>query len=112
MNRADLLIRHESANHKRETIAFSKRRQGALYRLAIWQVVRNFMKPASVNRRLPPPGVAVGAITGALEVRDILERRLFAWQFRLRGWLAACYYGRIPTRRLPNRRSHARKYAI
>jgi hypothetical protein len=31
VNLADLLLRHSSANHKRETIAFSKRRQGAMY---------------------------------------------------------------------------------
>ncbi|HKX45688.1 MAG TPA: hypothetical protein VJP77_03230, partial [Planctomycetota bacterium] len=41
-NLADLLLRHSSANHKRETIAFSKRRQGALYRAAIFAVWRNF----------------------------------------------------------------------
>jgi len=35
VNLADLLLRHTGANHKRETIAFSKRRQGALYRVAI-----------------------------------------------------------------------------
>jgi hypothetical protein len=36
VNLADLLLRHSSANHKRETLAFSKRRQGTLYRMAIW----------------------------------------------------------------------------
>ena len=41
VNLLDLLIRHGGANHKRETIAFSKRRQGAAYRLAILQVWRN-----------------------------------------------------------------------
>ena len=34
VNLADLLLRHCGANHKRETIAFSKRRQSAAYRLA------------------------------------------------------------------------------
>jgi hypothetical protein len=40
---ADLLLRHSTANPKRETIAFSKRRQGALYRVAIWVVCRNYI---------------------------------------------------------------------
>ena len=40
VNLLDLLIRHGSANHKRETIAFSKRRQSAAERLAILQVWR------------------------------------------------------------------------
>ena len=35
VNLSDLLIRHTGGNHKRETIAFSKRRQGALYRIAV-----------------------------------------------------------------------------
>jgi hypothetical protein len=35
VNLLDLLTRHCGANHKRETIAFSKRRQGAAERLAI-----------------------------------------------------------------------------
>ncbi|MCH9009901.1 MAG: hypothetical protein IIC21_04680 [Chloroflexi bacterium] len=43
-NLADLLLRHSSANHKRGTVAFSKRRQAAMYRAAIWVVWRNYMK--------------------------------------------------------------------
>ncbi|HEB90003.1 MAG TPA: IS1 family transposase, partial [Deltaproteobacteria bacterium] len=42
VNLADLLLRHSSANHKRETLAFSKRRQAALYQAAIWVVWRNY----------------------------------------------------------------------
>ena len=41
-NLADLLVRHGGANHERETIAFSKRVQNALLRMAIFQVDRNF----------------------------------------------------------------------
>ena len=37
-NVLDLLIRHNGSNHKRETIAFSKRRQSAAERLAVLQV--------------------------------------------------------------------------
>jgi len=111
VNLGDLLIRHDGANHKRETIAFSKRRQGALYRLAIWAVVRNYVKPASVRRQLPPPGVAVGAIPDALTMEEILERRRLPWCFDLSGWLADCYYGRIRTRRMKTCREHRLRYA-
>ena len=86
-NLGDLLIRHTSANQKRETIAFSKRRQGALYRIAIWAVVRNYVKPASIRRGSPPPGVAVGAIPRAWTVPQLLRERRFPWRFELRGWL-------------------------
>ncbi|MBW2401581.1 MAG: hypothetical protein JRG80_20385, partial [Deltaproteobacteria bacterium] len=111
-NLGDLLIRHCSANQKRETIAFSKRRQGALYRIAIWAVVRNYVKPASVRRGSPPPGVAVGAITQAWTVSRLLRERQFPWRFELRGWLEDCYFARIPTRRMARCREHGLKYAV
>ena len=111
-NLGDLLIRHTSANQKRETIAFSKRRQGALYRIAIWAAVRNYVKPASVRRGHPPPGVAVGAIPRAWTVPELLRERLFPWRFALSGWLSDCYFARIPTRRMPRCRAHELKYAV
>lgn len=110
-NLADLLLRHGSANHKRETIAFSKRRQGALYRAAIWVVWRNFIKSRSENRRDDPPGVALGRIRKRLRVREILQQRRMPWRYELKGWLERCYFGRIPTRRIPNGRSHTLRYA-
>src|SRR5258706_5561168 len=36
INLVDLLIRHSQANHNRETIAFSKRRACAAYRLCVF----------------------------------------------------------------------------
>jgi transposase-like protein len=110
-NLGDLLIRHTGANQKRETIAFSKRRQGALYRLAIWVVARNYLRPASVRRKLPPPGVAVGAIARPWSVRDVLRTRLLPWRFELPGWMGECYFGRIPTRRMARCRAHTLQYA-
>ena len=110
-NLADLLLRHGSANHKRETIAFSKRRQGALYRAAIWAVWRNFVKSRSERRRDDPPGVVLGLIEKRLTVREILRERRMPWRYELGGWVERCYFGRIPTRRIPNGRSHSLRYA-
>lgn len=112
VNLADLLLRHTGANHKRETIAFSKRRQGALYRAAIFAVWRNYVKSVSERRRDAPPGVAVGAIRRALTVSEVLQLRRFPWRSELTGWLARCYFGRIPTRRLARRRTHQLTYAV
>lgn len=112
VNLADLLLRHGGANHKRETIAFSKRRQGALYRAAIWQVWRNTMKSRSEARRDDPPGVAIGVIAKRFTLDDVLRQRHFPWQAGLRGWLAACYFGRIPTRRMTRLRQHDLRYAV
>jgi transposase-like protein len=112
-NLSDLLIRHSSANHKRETIAFSKRRQSALYRLAVWVVWRNYMKGRSENRRIGPPAMALGLIDEALTAREILQKRLFPEQVLPdRGWLRECFFGRIPTRAIARCASHRAKYAV
>jgi hypothetical protein len=111
-NLADLLLRHGGANHKRKTIAFSKRRQGVLYRAAVWAVWRNYVKSRSERRRDPPPGVAIAAVERRLTVDEILGRRRFPWRQDLSGWLKRCYFGRIPTRSLPRLRVHECAYAI
>jgi hypothetical protein len=111
-NLADLLLRHASANHKRETIAFSKRRQGALYRAAIWAVWRNALKARSENRRDAPPAVALGLLPKRLGVREVLATRLFPWRQPLGPWIERCYFARIPTRALARCRTHARRYAV
>jgi len=112
VNLADLLLRHSGSNHKRETIAFSKRRQGAMDRMAIFVVWRNYVKSLSERRRDAPPGVVLGVIDRALGVEEILGRRLFAFRTELRGWLARCYERRIPTRCLPGGGAiHRRRYA-
>jgi hypothetical protein len=113
VNLADLLLRHSGANHKRETIAFSKRRQGALYRAAVWLVWRNYIKARSERRKDGPPGVAIGVVPRACSAKEVLRARLFPWREpRLRGWLERCYYARIPTRRLARCRQHRLKYAL
>lgn len=111
VNLSDLLLRHGSANHKRETIAFSKRRQGALYRAAIWAVWRNYVKSRSENRGDAPPAVVLGIVPRRLRVEEILRERCFPWRHELNGWLRRCYYGRIPTRRLNRCRAHELVYA-
>ena len=113
VNLSDLLIRHSSANHKRETIAFSKRRQSALYRLAIWSVWRNYVKDRSVNRPRGTPAKAVGITERSLSVREVLARRCFPWRVRtVRGWLAECYFGRIGTRAVERCGAHEARYAV
>ena len=112
VNLADLLLRHSSANHKRETIAFSKRRQGALYRAAIWTVWRNYIKSRSENRRDGPPAQELGLIERALSVAEILSERHFPDRVGITGWLSRCYFGRIPTRAIANCVTHTAQYAV
>lgn len=111
VNLADLLLRHSSANHKRETIAFSKRRQGILYRAAIWMVWRNYIKCRSENRRDAPPAQSLGMIDRALTVDDILRERLFPDRVELSPWLSSCYFARIKTRAIEHCNAHEARYA-
>jgi len=107
VNLSDMLLRHSSANHKRETIAFSKRRQSALYRLAIWTVWRNYMKDRSENRKVGPPAKALGIVKRVLSIGEVLAERLMPFRLRLSGWLADCYFGRIKTRAIEKCVEHA-----
>jgi len=111
VNLSDMLLRHSSANHKRETIAFSKRRQSILYRAAIWTVWRNYVKDRSENRRMGPPAKALGLLKRALTIPQILSRRIFPDDAKLSGWLASCYFGRIPTRAIEHCVEHRAVFA-
>ena len=111
-NLADLLLRHCGANHKRETIAFSKRRQGILYRAAIFIVWKNYIKSRSENRRDAPPAQSLGLIQRALTIGDILVSRLFPDREKISGWLSECYFARIETRAIEHCVSHQARYAI
>jgi hypothetical protein len=112
VNLADMLLRHSSSNHKRETIAFSKRRQGALYRMAIWAVWRNYIKDRSENRRVGPPAVALGLIRRAMTVGEVLSERCFPERSGISGWVSRCYFGRIATRAIERCHSHRAVYAM
>jgi len=111
VNLLDLLIRHSGANHKRETIAFSKRRQAAAERLAILQVWRNFMKSFSEKRRDGSPAERLGLMEGKLRVEELLKGRLFPGLVALPERLMR-YYGReIETRQIASCRRHCLAYA-
>jgi transposase-like protein len=111
VNLADLLLRHSSANHKRETIAFSKRRQSAAERLWIWVVWRNTMKSFSERRQDATPAERLGLLARKLAVADVLAERLFPTRIALPPRWAEYYWRRIPTRRIANPAPHRASYA-
>jgi transposase-like protein len=111
VNLVDLLIRHSSANHKRETIAFSKRRQSAAERLAVLLVWRNTMKSFSEKRQDASPAERLGLLPRRLGVEDVLAQRLFPTRIALPARWAAYYWREIPTRRIPNPARHRATYA-
>jgi transposase-like protein len=111
-NLLDLLIRHNGSNHKRETIAFSKRRQSAVERMAVLQVWRNFMKPVSERRRDATPAERLGITRRRWGIRDLLGRRLFPSRVGFPERLGAYYRREIETRQLGANRRHALRYAF
>jgi transposase-like protein len=112
VNLLDLLIRHSGANHKRETISFSKRRQSAAERMWILLAWRNYLKSFSERRRDATPAMRLGLTTRPLDARALLARRLFPTRIRPpERWMA--YYRRVvATRRLPNATTHRLQYAF
>jgi transposase-like protein len=111
-NLLDLLVRHSSANHKRETIAFSKRRQSAAERLALLQVWRNYMKPFSERRGGGTPAQRLGLLPHALRLDQILAARLFPHRMALPERVARYYGRRVPTRRIPRAHTHQARFAF
>ena len=111
VNLMDLLIRHSGANHKRETIAFSKRRQSAAERLALFQVWRNYVKAVSERRGGGTPAMRLGVTPRRLSWRAVLKERLFPTRVRLPDRMATYYWRRTRTRALPRERRHTCRYA-
>lgn len=111
INRVDLWIRHASANHKRETIAFSKRRQSAAERLFLLLVWLNYLKPFSERKQDATPAQRLGIVKRKLTVEDVLKERLFPTRVGLPERWVPYYWRLTPTRRIPNARKHTCKYA-
>lgn len=82
-NLTDLLIRHSSGNHKRETIAFSKTRQNCVERLATFVMWKNYMKHFSENQKDDTPAMKLKLTERKLTSADILKKRLFWWAIEL-----------------------------
>ena len=111
INLLDLLIRHSGANHKRETIAFSKRRQSAAERLWLLVVWRNHVKSFSERKRDATPAMRAGVSERRFSLKAILSARLFPVRIALPERWARYYWRHTPTRRLARVRTHALRYA-
>lgn len=112
VNLFDLLIRHCSANHRRETIAFSKRRQSAAERLWLLLMWRNFGKWFSERQHDATPAMRAGVASRRLDMHELLARRLFVTRIPLPACWARYYWREVPTRRIPHARTHRLRYAF
>ena len=112
VNLLDLLIRDSSSNHKRETIAWSKRRQASAERLAILLVWRNYMKGRREKERgSPSPAMAKGICDHRLTVQEVLSGRIFRTRMDLPPRWAEYYDRTVETVALAKNRKHELSYA-
>jgi len=82
------LLRHSQAHHRRETIAFARRSNALLERMALMVVWRNFVKKVSERNSEPlTPAMRAGAADRRWSWGDVLARRRFFGHQRLpEGW--------------------------
>ena len=112
VNLLDLLIRHGNANHRRETLAWSKRRQGSAERLAILLVWRNYMKGRREKiRGSPTPAMERGMMDHPLAIEELLSERLFRTRSELPSRWSSYYDRNVTTRALAVNRRHELKMA-
>jgi transposase-like protein len=112
INVLDLLIRHSTAAHKRETIAWAKRRQASIEKLAILQVWRNYIKRCREKGNRVTPAMLLGVASRPWRVRDVLAKRLFFENTALSVRWEHYYRRLIETRALPVNRKHRLTYAF
>jgi len=112
VNLADLVLRHASKNHTRETIAWSKRRQCSSERLAVFVVWRNCVQWRREKRRRETPAMVAGWCARKLEPEDVLRRRMFVSRVELPPRWKDYYWGRVETPALGLNRRHVLKRAV
>ena len=97
INLVDLLFRHSHANHRRETIAFSKRRMATISRAQVFRVWRNWVKRRKENGDETTAAMVAGAAKGRLEWDDVFRRRLFPAHLGLAEFECRYYVGEVFT---------------
>ncbi len=112
VNLVDLMIRHSTAAHKRETIAWAKRRQASIEKLAIFQVWRNYMKKRWEKSELDTPAMILGLATRPWRLPDLLKERLFFHRIELSTRWEQYYRREVRTAALPINRTHHLRYAF
>ncbi len=112
INALDAFIRHSRADHRRETIAFARRRQAAAERFAVFVVWKNFVKKRWEKRCLSTPAMLRGLVARRLTVADILETRLFPGRIGLPERWREYYWGLVETPVVGVNRRHELKYAF
>ena len=112
INLLDLMIRHSTAAHKRETIAWAKRRQASIEKLTIFQVWRNYIKRRREKGSRVTSAMLLGLANRPWQVRDLLAGRVFYEKTRLSDRWRDYYRRAVETRALAVNRTHELVYAF
>jgi hypothetical protein len=112
VNLADLMIRHSTAAHKRETISWAKRRQASIEKLTIFQVWRNYIKKRWEKGPPETPAMLLGLADQRWHVKDLLSHRLFFEKANLTGRWESYYRREVKTAALAVNRRHQLSYAF
>jgi transposase-like protein len=112
VNLVDLMIRHSTAAHKRETLAWAKRRQASIEKLTIFQVWRNYVKKRWEKGPRETPAMLLGLADRPWSLRDLLSQRLFFEKTTLSERWEAYYRRDVKTAALAVNRRHRLDYAF
>jgi hypothetical protein len=107
-----MFLRHSGANHKRETIAFSKRIQGVIYRHAIFQVWQNLVKPAAERDPTTTPAQRLGVTDRKWTVAELLAVRRFPTRCSMRRRVVEYYWGWMRSRFVRGERTFEAVFAV
>ena len=102
----------DTAAHKRETIAWAKRRQASIEKLAIFQVWRNYIKRRREKGTCVTPAMLIGLATRPWRLRDLLRERLFFERTTLSARWRQYYRRDVRTASLAVNRIHDLTYAF
>ncbi len=112
INVLDRMIRHSTAAHKRETIAWAKRRQASIEKLAVFQVWRNYVKRRREKGGRVTSAMQLGVASRPWRLRDILSTRRFFEKAALSERWERYYRRHVVTRALRVNRAHELTYAF
>jgi transposase-like protein len=112
VNLIDLMIRHSTAAHKRETIAWAKRRQASIEKLVIFQIWRNYVKRRWEKSERRTPAMILGLANRPWRIRDLLKERLFFDRVALSPCWQRYYRREVQTASLQVNRTHHLRYAF
>lgn len=111
VNLLDLVIRHSTAAHKRETIAWAKRRQASIEKLTILQVWRNYIKRRREKGTCETSAMRLGLAVRPWRLEDLLARRRFLGLTSVPRRWQTYYDRRVETSALRVNRLHTLRYA-